>query len=98
MDRFPPDFLWGVGTSAYQIEGGTDLDGRGASIWDTFARQPGRVNGGHDGAVAADHRRRMLDDVELIASLGVDAYRSSVAWPRVQPSGQGAVSSSGLDF
>jgi beta-glucosidase len=95
---FPADFVWGVATSAYQIEGGVDLDGRGPSIWDTFCATPGRVAGGHSGAVAADHRRRMLEDVALLAELGVRAYRFSVAWPRVLPDGSGAVSTTGLDF
>ena len=94
--RFPAGFLWGAATSAYQIEGGTDLDGRGTSIWDTFAAA-GRARG-HTGAVAADHRRRMADDVALMARLGLPAYRFSIAWPRVQPGGRGAPSRSGLDF
>jgi beta-glucosidase len=95
---FPPGFLWGVATSAYQIEGGVDLDGRGPSIWDTFCAQPGRVRNGDDGRVAADHRRRWAGDVALLRDLGVGAYRFSVAWPRVQPAGHGAWSASGLDF
>jgi beta-glucosidase len=94
--RFPPGFIWGASTSAYQIEGGVDLDGRGPSIWDTFAAA-GRARG-DNGAVAADHRRRMADDVGLMARLGLPAYRFSIAWPRVQPSGAGATSSGGLDF
>ena len=98
MKRFPEGFLWGVATSAYQIEGGVDLDGRGPSIWDTFCAQPGRVRGGDDGRVAADHRRRMAEDVRLLGELGVRAYRFSIAWPRVQPTGRDAVSTSGLDF
>jgi beta-glucosidase len=94
----PPGFLWGVATSAYQIEGGVDLDGRGPSIWDTFCATPGKVRDGDDGSVAADHRRRMAEDVELLGELGVGAYRFSIAWPRVQPDGRGAVSRRGLDF
>lgn len=94
--RFPDSFLWGAATSAYQIEGGVDLDERGPSIWDTFSRA-GRANGA-TGDRAADHRRRMPDDVALIARLGLPAYRFSIAWPRVQPEGAGAVSQSGLDF
>jgi len=96
--RFPEGFLWGVATSAYQIEGGVDLDGRGPSIWDTFCATPGRVKGGDDGFVAADHRRRMEADVALMADLGIGAYRFSVAWPRVQPTGRGPVGDRGLDF
>ena len=95
--RFPASFRWGVATSAYQIEGGVDLDGRGRSIWDTFCETPGRVRNGESGKIAADHRRRMADDVALIAELGVDAYRFSVAWPRVQPTGRGAPNPPGLD-
>ncbi len=95
---FPETFVWGVATSAYQIEGGVDLDGRGPSIWDTFSAKPGRILDGHDGRVAADHRRRMPEDVARLAELGVDAYRFSIAWPRVQPTGQGAANAPGLDF
>ena len=95
--RFPDNFLWGVGTSAHQVEGGVDLDGRGPSIWDTFAARGGTRHG-DSGAVAADHRRRMADDVALLARLGVPAYRFSVAWPRVQPTGRGPASQAGLDF
>jgi beta-glucosidase len=94
---FPEGFVWGVSTSAYQIEGGIDLDGRGTSIWDTFS-EAGGTRDGQSGAVAADHRRLMTDDVALIADLGIPAYRFSVAWPRVQPDGQGAASQTGLDF
>jgi beta-glucosidase len=88
--------VWGAATSAYQIEGGVDADGRGPSIWDTFAAA-GRARG-DTGEVAADHRRRMADDVALLAELGLPAYRFSIAWPRVQPDGRGAPSASGLDF
>jgi beta-glucosidase len=94
--RFPDGFLWGAGTSAYQIEGGIDLDGRGPSIWDTFAAA-GNARG-DTGDPGADHRRRMVDDVALIARLGLPAYRFSIAWPRVQPEGAGAASRPGLDF
>jgi beta-glucosidase len=94
--RVPEGFLWGAGTSAYQIEGGVDLDGRRASIWDTFSAA-GHARG-DTGDPGADHRRRMVDDVALIAELGLPAYRFSVAWPRVQPNGAGPVSQAGLDF
>ncbi len=92
------DFLWGVATSAYQIEGATEIDGRGPSIWDTFARQPGRTVNGESGKVACDHYHRWAEDVNLIAGLGVGAYRFSIAWPRVQPQGMGAFNPKGLDF
>jgi beta-glucosidase len=94
--RFPAGFVWGAGTSAYQIEGGVDLDGRSPSVWDTFAAA-GHARG-DTGAVAADHRRRMAADVALMADLGLPAYRFSVAWPRAQPGGRGPASASGLDF
>jgi beta-glucosidase len=94
----PAGFFWGVATSAYQIEGAWDSDGRGLSIWDTFSRRPGAVVQGENGDVACDHYHRMPEDVALIASLGVDTYRFSVSWPRVQPGGRGPVNSRGIDF
>jgi beta-glucosidase len=94
---FPEGFLWGVSTSAYQIEGGVDLDGRGISIWDTFAAAGG-TRDGQTGAIAADHRNLMPADIALMAELGLPAYRFSVAWPRVQPDGKGSASEEGLDF
>ncbi|MFD5828466.1 GH1 family beta-glucosidase [Lentzea sp. NPDC060358] len=94
----PDDFFWGVATSAYQIEGAWDEDGRGLSIWDTFARRPGAVVNGENGDVACDHYHRMPEDVSLIAGLGVDKYRFSVSWPRVQPGGRGPVNPRGIDF
>ncbi len=95
---FPDGFLWGAGTSAFQIEGGVDEDGRGPSIWDTFCATPGRVHGGDHARTAADHRNRMREDVALLAALGLRAYRFSVAWARVLPAGRGEVSQAGLDF
>jgi len=95
---FPASFTWGVATSSYQIEGAAAEDGRGLSIWDTFCLRPGAVAGGDNGDVACDHYHRMPEDVALIKSLGVDAYRFSVAWPRVQPDGRGAVNPAGLAF
>ncbi|MGW5416695.1 GH1 family beta-glucosidase [Actinomadura geliboluensis] len=94
----PEGFRWGVATAAYQIEGAVDEDGRGPSTWDTFARTPGRVRDGHTGDVACDHYHRWPEDVALMGGLGVDAYRFSIAWPRVQPSGSGPVNAKGLDF
>jgi beta-glucosidase len=96
--RFPGGFVWGAATSAYQVEGAASEGGRGPSIWDTFARVPGRVAGGHTGEVAADHYHRYRQDAALMAELGLSAYRFSVAWPRVQPGGQGPVNQAGLDF
>ncbi|MBC7233942.1 MAG: beta-glucosidase [Chloroflexi bacterium] len=95
---FPQSFLWGVSTSAYQIEGAVDEDGRGLSIWDTFCRQPGKVRNGENGDVAADHYHRWQEDVHIMAELGLKAYRFSIAWPRILPSGYGAVNPKGLDF
>ncbi|MFE4600670.1 GH1 family beta-glucosidase [Kitasatospora indigofera] len=94
----PPGFVWGVATSSYQIEGAAQEDGRTPSIWDTFCRVPGAVAGGDNGDVACDHYHRMPEDVAMIADLGVDAYRFSVAWPRVQPGGRGPADARGLAF
>ncbi|HEX7132758.1 MAG TPA: GH1 family beta-glucosidase [Iamia sp.] len=91
-------FTWGVASSSHQIEGGMDLDGGGRSIWDDFAAVPGAVRGGDTGADGVDHRRRWESDVDLMAALGVGAYRFSIAWPRVQPGGSGPVNERGLDF
>ena len=95
---FPPGFLWGTATAAYQIEGSPDADGKGRSIWDTFAHTPGRILDGSTGDVADDHYVRWEQDVALMADLGVNAYRFSVSWPRVVPTGRGAVERRGLDF
>jgi beta-glucosidase len=95
---FPASFKWGVATSSYQIEGAAAEDGRTPSIWDTFCRVPGAVVDGDTGDVACDHYHRMPQDVALIKSLGVDTYRFSVAWPRVQPHGSGPVNAAGLGF
>ena len=94
----PPSFRFGVATSAYQIEGAVHEDGRTASIWDTFCRTPGAVANDDTGDVACDHYHRMAQDVGLIRDLGVDTYRFSVAWPRVQPGGRGPANPAGLEF
>ncbi len=96
--RFPPGFVFGAATSSYQIEGAFEADGRGESIWDRFSHTPGRVRGGDTGDVACDHYHRYREDVALMAELGLDAYRFSVAWPRVMPAGVGDVNEAGLDF
>jgi beta-glucosidase len=96
--RFPEGFLWGAATSSYQIEGAVHQDGRGPSIWDTQCHHTDLVRDGHTGDVAADHYNRWADDVELMARLGLRAYRFSVAWPRIQPTVLGAVNQAGLDF
>ncbi|MFM8192418.1 MAG: GH1 family beta-glucosidase [Actinomycetota bacterium] len=92
------NFLWGVATSSYQIEGAAHIDGRGLSIWDTFCKVPGKVANGDNGDVACDHYHRFEEDLDLMKWMGVDAYRFSVAWPRVIPNGIGSVNKAGLDF
>ncbi len=95
---FPPGFLWGAATAAYQIEGGAREGGRGLPIWDTFSHTPGRVQDGDTGDVATDHYHRWADDVDLMADLGLQAYRFSISWPRVQPGGRGKLNPAGVDF
>ncbi len=94
----PPGFVWGVSTSSYQIEGAADVDGRGPSIWDVYSRVPGHVANGDTGDVACDHYHRYREDIALMRDLGVGAYRFSVAWPRVMPTGRGTVNEAGLAF
>jgi beta-glucosidase len=98
VSHFPDGFRWGVATAAYQIEGAATADGRAPSIWDTFARTPGRVHRGHTGDVACDHYHRYGSDVALMRELNIGTYRFSVSWPRVQPDGTGPVNPHGLDF
>jgi len=95
---FPKTFSWGVATSAYQIEGAAQTDGRGPSIWDTFSHTPGKIIDGSTGDVACDHYHRYREDVDIIAGLNADSYRFSIAWPRVQPLGSGAWNEAGFDF
>jgi beta-glucosidase len=96
--HFPPNFLWGAATAAYQVEGAWDADGKGESIWDRFSHTPGKIVDSSNGDVACDHYHRYLEDIDLMQSLGLKAYRFSVSWPRVLPSGQGRVNPAGLDF
>ncbi len=95
---FPKDFVWGVATASYQIEGAHDQDGRKPSIWDTFCRTPGKVVNGDTGDVACDHYNRYKEDVALLSQYGVDAYRFSIAWPRIFPDGFGAPNEAGMAF
>jgi beta-glucosidase len=95
---FPSDFIWGAATASYQIEGAVHEDGRGESVWDRFCATPGKVRGGDTGDVACDFYHRYRDDVKLMKELGLDAFRFSIAWPRVLPQGRGAVNQAGLDF
>ncbi|MCU1570719.1 MAG: beta-glucosidase [Naasia sp.] len=96
--RFPEGFLFGSATASYQIEGAAAEDGRLPSIWDTFCRTPGKVRGGDNGDVADDHYHRFDQDLDLLKDLGLDTYRFSIAWPRVQPTGSGEANQAGLDF
>jgi len=96
--RFPRGFAFGAATASYQIEGATDADGRGPSIWDTFSHTRGRTRNGETGDVACDHYHRWESDLDLMAELGLRAYRFSIAWPRIQPAGSGAPNTAGLDF
>ena len=90
--------LFGAATAAFQIEGATRKHGRGESIWDRFCRFPGAVANGDTGDVACDHYHRWSADLDLMVELGIESYRFSIAWPRVQPRGSGAVNPSGIDF
>src|SRR5437588_6261178 len=98
LASFPKGFIWGTATSAYQIEGAVNEDGRGRSIWDTFSHTPGKIGDGTNADRANDHYHRYKDDVRLIRDLGVKAYRFSIAWPRVFPEGTGKPNPKGLDF
>src|SRR5947207_9036440 len=98
LGHFPADFTWGVATAAYQIEGAVAADGRRPSIWDTFSHSPGRVLNGDTGDQACDHYDRWREDVGLLRDLGVGAYRFSIAWPRILPTGRGSVNAPGLDW
>ncbi|MDQ1709625.1 MAG: beta-glucosidase [Frankiaceae bacterium] len=96
--NFPPGFVWGSATAAYQVEGAVHADGRGPSIWDTFCRVPGAVHNGDTGDIAVDQYNRYEDDVALMTKIGLHAYRFSVSWARVQPAGSGAPNAKGLDY
>lgn len=96
--KLPNGFIWGASTSSFQIEGATQEDGRGLSIWDTFCQQKNRILNGDTGDIACDHYHRYTDDIHLMKSLGMQAYRFSIAWPRVLPAGRGRANAKGLDF
>ena len=95
---FPHDFIWGAATASFQIEGAANEDGRGESVWDRFCATPGKVRNGDTGAIACDFYHRYRDDVGLMRELGIDAFRFSIAWPRILPDGRGSVNAKGLDF
>src|SRR5262245_8763727 len=96
--QFPAGFWWGAATAAYQIEGATSEDGRTPCIWDTFAATPGKTVNGDSGLQAADHYHRYREDVGLMSSLGLNAYRFSIAWPRIRPHGGDKANPAGLSF
>ena len=96
--EFGENFVWGVATAAFQIEGAANTDGRAPSIWDTFCEKEGAIADGSDGLIACDHYNRLEEDLDHIASLGVNAYRFSVSWSRVQPRGDGPWNERGFDF
>ena len=98
MSGFPQDFLWGAASAAYQVEGGHDADGKGPSIWDVFSHLPGTTWQGTNGDIAVDHYHRFREDVALMAEMGMQSYRFSIAWPRLLPSGRGAVNEAGVQF
>ncbi|WP_460543090.1 GH1 family beta-glucosidase [Glycomyces halotolerans] len=95
---FPEDFLWGASTAAYQIEGAAEADGRAPSVWDTFAAAPGKTRDGDTGAVACDHYHRWREDFAIAESIGLKAYRMSVSWARLQPSGRGELNPAAVEF
>jgi beta-glucosidase len=96
--EFPQDFLLGSATASYQIEGAVHEDGRGPSIWDTFSHTPGKITDDDNGDVACDHYHRWESDLDLMAELGLESYRFSIAWPRIQPTGRGPANEAGLAF
>lgn len=96
--KFPKDFVWGAATASYQIEGAWNEDGKGESIWDRFSHTPGNVQDGDTGDIACDHYHRWRDDIQLMKEIGLQAYRFSIAWPRILPEGRGRVNQPGLDF
>ena len=95
---FPKHFIWGAATAAYQIEGAAHTDGRGRSVWDDFCDVPGNVKSDHSGVIACDHYHRCEEDIEIMRTIGLQAYRLSISWPRVMPKGTGAVNERGLEF
>src|ERR1700733_10706991 len=95
---FPKDFLWGAATASYQVEGAASDDGKGLSIWDVFCKKEKAIRDGNSGEVACDHYHRYKEDVALMKQIGLRAYRLSISWPRVLPSGAGAANEKGLAF
>ncbi|HEY3311367.1 MAG TPA: GH1 family beta-glucosidase [Anaerolineales bacterium] len=98
LNKFPDNFIWGAATASYQIEGAWNVDGKGESNWDRFTHTPGKIHAGDTGDVACNHYHLWKEDVALLKSLGMPAYRFSIGWPRIFPTGRGAVNEPGLDF
>jgi beta-glucosidase len=98
LSALPADFLFGTATAAYQIEGGYNEGGRGMSIWDTYARTPGKTRNGDSGDIANDHFHRWESDLDLMKSLGIPAYRLNFSWVRLQPTGEGPLNPQGVEF
>ena len=96
--EFPADFRFGAATASYQIEGAADADGKGESIWDRFSHTPGKVERGENGDVSCNHYNRFEEDVDWMGELGLQSYRFSIAWPRIQPDGRGSPNARGLAF
>jgi beta-glucosidase len=96
--KFPTDFIWGAATASYQIEGGWDEDGKGENIWDRFSHTPGKVDNGDTGDIACDHYHRWSEDIDLMKSIGIQAYRFSISWGRIFPDGRGTPNPAGIDF
>jgi len=98
MNIFPNDFIWGTATSSYQIEGASVKDGKGPSIWDAFCSIPGKIHNNENGDIACNHYENFKEDVQLMKKMGVKAYRFSIAWARIMPTGKGAVNKAGIQF
>ncbi len=96
--KFPENFVWGVATAAYQIEGAAYEDGKGLSIWDKFTHIPGKIYNNHNGDIACDHYHRYKEDIKLMAELNIKNYRFSISWPRILPEGKGNINNKGIDF
>src|SRR5690606_28421603 len=98
MTKFPDNFIWGTATSSYQIEGAAKLYGKGPSIWDAFSNIPGKVHNNETGDIACDHYHTYKEDIQLMKNMGVKAYRFSIAWARVMPTGKDTINEAGIQF
>ncbi len=98
MNTFPNDFIWGTATSSYQTEGAATKDGKGPSIWDAFSSIPGKTHNGETGEIACDHYHKFKEDIQLMKNMGIQAYRFSISWARILPTGKGAINEKGIQF